>query len=237
MRPMAARYCVACLPSREFGASPLGPQELLAGLLQLRRPEQQHAEVEAHRLGLRKDAASAGRACRTRAPDSALSKRPTASATRASASFGASRAAAANSRSAESGRPSCCSAGAVEELRVRPASRGVRAQGGELLRPGQGADRERRLERRHEARQAGRELRVEEVAGAAPRRACRAAAAPRRARRPGRPRCGGPSSRRARGATRRVRCAGAPPGDSRSRSIVPDGHAASALPTWASSER
>jgi hypothetical protein len=43
---------------------------------------------------------------------------------------------------------------------------GIRTQGGDLLRARQRADPERRLERRHEARQAGRELRVEEIAGA-----------------------------------------------------------------------
>ena len=56
--------------------------------------------------------------------------------------------------------------GAVEQLRVRPAVSGARAQGGELLRARQRADPERRLERRQEGRQPRRVLRVEEVAGA-----------------------------------------------------------------------
>ena len=185
------------------------PQLLLRALASA-DPDQHQTEVEADGRRVREALARAGRGARTRAGGSAFVNRPTAAAASASGSFGASRAAAANSRSAETRLSEPLQRDAVEELRVHVGPARARSSAATGAGGGKRRDRRRAAEARDEERQARRRRPGAGVAARDGRTACRAARArgllPARAprRRRGRPR-----RARGRGGAGRASSAGA----------------------------
>ena len=162
----------------------------------------------------------------------ALSKRPTAAATSASGSLGASRAAAANSRRAETRRPSRCRATPYRIFAWGPPPRGARERG-ELLRGRQARNRSGGWK---DGTKAAGPARAPGEAGRrrAPRTPCRAERGARRAS------CDGPASSPPQKGEpeveqRRASCAGAR-GELLERAERAVGQAEIAAPAWAWSE-
>src|SRR3954468_22188976 len=135
------------LAEQGVGRLPVGLLELLARLLDLRRPEQEHPEVEADGLRVREDAgqraepAERGRGvCLVEAADrdgdACVGVVRREAGGRGELALGGERPAELLQR------------GPVEQLRVRAAPRRPRSEGRHLLRSWQHADPQGRLERR-----------------------------------------------------------------------------------------